>query len=168
MQRIALLLVLLAVGWNPAFGAPGSTNSVAANRVFLIDPSSTRVFTGKATLTIGPLERTNGVYAGEYKYTVFPWVQHNEKGTLAILVSDESLAEFNQGKVVTVTGTATASSKGRPRRSIVVIITPVDKDHGRLKLSFLAGKRKMIFTPTYHFAGNATGLPAVQPTGIKP
>jgi hypothetical protein len=167
MKRITLLLALLAVGGGPAFGAPDSTNSARADRVLLIDRSSMPVFAGKATLTIGPLGRTNGVYTGDYEYAVFPWFQFDEQGKLAINVSDESLAQANQGKVVTVTGTATASGKGGPRRPIVIIATPVDNDHGTLQLSFLAGSRKMIFTPAYHFADNATASPAALPAGIK-
>jgi hypothetical protein len=163
MKRITLLLAWLAVGWGASLAASASTNSATANRVLLIDRSSMRVDAGKATLTIGPLERTNGVYSGDYKLTVFPWFLNNEKGKLAFLVSDETLAEANLGRVVTVTGTATASGKGGQCRSIVVIATPGDKDHGTLKLWFIAGSRKMTFSPAYHFAGNAA-----LPTGIKP
>jgi hypothetical protein len=152
MRQITLLLALLVVGWSPALAAPASTNFLAANRALLIDRSSMRVEAGKATLTIGPLERTNGVYTGDYKLTVFPWFSNNEKGTLAILVSDESLAEANRGKVVTITGTATAKSGNC--WPIVAIATPVDKDHGTLKLWFMAGSRKMIFTPAYHFGAS--------------
>jgi hypothetical protein len=152
MKRITLLLAMLAVGWSPALAAPVSTNSPAANGVLLIDRSPMPVDVGKATLTIGPLARTNGVYTGDYKLTVFPWFLNNEKGTLAILVSDESLAEANQGKVVTISGTA----KGKSGNSwpITAIATPVDKDHGSLKLWFMAGSRKMIFTPAYRFGAN--------------
>jgi hypothetical protein len=168
MKRIAVLLALLAIGWSPALAAPALTNSATAIRVLFIDCSSMRVGAGKATLTIGPLERTNGVYTGDYKLTVFPWFLNNEHGTLAILVSDETLAEADQGKVVTVAGTATASGEGGICRPIVAIATPGDKDHGTLKLSFMAGSRKMIFTPAYHFAGNTTSLAAAQPAEIKP
>jgi len=117
MKRIAFLLALLAVGWGISLAASASTNSPATNRVLLIDRSSMSVEAGKATLTIGPLERTNGVYAGDYKLTVFPWFLNNENGKLAIFVSDETLAEANRGRVVTVTGTATA--KGGQCRQIV-------------------------------------------------
>ena len=48
---------------------------------------------GKATLTIGPLQRTNGTYAGDYKLKVFPYFLKNDKGRLAIVVSDAALAE---------------------------------------------------------------------------
>jgi hypothetical protein len=152
MKQITLLLALLAVGWSSALAAPASTNSATANRVLLIDRSSMviGIGAGKATLTIGPLECTNGVYTGDYKLTVFPWFLNNENGRLAILISDETIAEAARGKVVTVTGTAIA--KGGIRRPIVAIATPNDKDHGTLNLWFMAGSRKMIFTPAYHFA----------------
>ncbi len=152
MKQITLLLALLAGGWIPVLAAPASTNSPAANRILLIDRSSMHVEAGIATLTIGPLERTNGVYTGDYKLTVFPWFSYNEKGTLAILISDASLAEANQGKVVTITGTAT--SKSGNCWPIVAIATPVDKEHGTLKLWFMAASRKMIFTPAYYFGAS--------------
>src|ERR1035441_4988239 len=111
MKRITVLLVLFAVGWGDVHAVPASTNSAAGNRILMIDPSSMPVDAGKATLTIGALQRTNGVYAGDYKLKVFPWFLKNEKGRLAIVVSDKSLAEAGQGKVVTIAGTATTSGK---------------------------------------------------------
>lgn len=126
------------------------------------------VAAGKATLTVGPLKRKNGIYTGDYKFTVFPWIQSNEKGRLAISVSDESLAEAGRGRVVTNSGTATSSGNNAVCRAIVAIATPIDKDHGTLKLTFMAGRWKMIFTPAYHFAGMATVLPGVPSAGIKP
>jgi hypothetical protein len=168
MKRTILLLALLAAGWSHAFAGPVSTNSVSADRILLIDRSSMSVMAGKATLTVGPLERKKGVYTGDYKFTVFPWVQNNEKGRLAIYVSDQSLAEAARGKVVTNSGTATTSDNSGMRLFIVTVATPIDKDHGTLKLSFMAGRWKMVFTPAYHFAGNSTVLPGAQPAGIKP
>ncbi len=56
------------------------------------------VMAGKATLTVGPLERKKGVYTGDYKFTVFPWVQNNEKGRLAIYVSDQSPGRGGPGE----------------------------------------------------------------------
>jgi len=160
--------VLLVAGWGNAHAAPASTNSAAGNRVLMIDPSSMPVAAGTATLTIGALQRTNGVYSGDYKLKVFPWFLKNEKGTLAIAVSDESLAEAGQGRVVTITGTATTSGKGGKCRPIAAIATPADMDHGTLKLWFTAGSRKMIFTPAYHFAGNGTALVLAKITETKP
>ena len=137
--------------------APSSTSAVPTNQTLMIDPSSMPVNAGKATLTIGALQRADGVYTGNYTITVFPWFTKNEKGTLAIVVSDESLAKINQGKVAAITGTATTSGKGGRSRPIEATATPADINHGNLKLWFMAGDRKMIFEPAYHFAGrNAT------------
>ncbi len=156
MKRIAILLALLAAGWSARATPPLSAGSAATNRILLIDPSSMPVPAGQATLIIGPLQRTNGVYAGDYKLKVFPYFLKNEKGRLAIIVSDVSLTKASQGKVVAITGTATTSGKGGRSRSIEATATPADVNHGTLKLWFTAGDRKMVFTPTYHFAGTVT------------
>jgi hypothetical protein len=168
MKQITVLLALLAVGWSAACAAPASTNSGTENRILMIDPSSMPVDAGKATLTIGALRRTNGIYTGDYKIRVFPWFLKNEKGTLAIVVSDASLAEASQGKAVTISGTATTSGKGGRIRHVDATATPVDINHGTLKLWFTAGKWKMIFTPAYHFAGSGTTLVVAQAAEIKP
>jgi hypothetical protein len=145
-----------------------STNSASTNQTLMIDPSSMPVDAGKATLTIGALQRVDGVYTGDYKVTVFPWFLKNEKGTLAIVVPDESLAKINQGKVVAITGTATTSGKSGSTRSIEAMATPVDINHGNLKLWFMAGDRKMIFEPAYHFAGKNTTAVLAQAVVIQP
>lgn len=168
MKGITVLLLLLAVGWDRAHAAPVSTNSAAGNRVLLIDSSSMPVDAGKATLTLGALRRTNGVYAGDYRLKVFPWFFKNEKGRLAIIVSDASLAATSQGQVVAITGTATTSGKNGKCRPIAAIATPVDGNRGTLKLWFTAGSRKMIFEPAYHFAGNGATLVAARAAKIKP
>src|SRR5580704_10193854 len=118
MKQTLVLLALLTAGWSAANAAPLSTNSTAASRILMIDPSSMPVGAGTATLTIGALRRANGVYSGDYKIKVFPYFLKSEKGRLAILVSDKSLAEVNAGKVAAITGTATTSGKGGKSRPI--------------------------------------------------
>lgn len=152
MKRIIFLLALLAPLGASTLAAPPATNSASANRVLIIDPSSMPIAAGKATLTIGSLQRTNGIYSGDYKVSVSPYFFKNEKGRLAITVSDESLAKANQGKVVAIIGTATTSGKDGLTRHIDATATPANLDHGKLKLWFMSGDRKMIFEPTYHFA----------------
>ena len=120
------------------------------------------VAAGKATLTIGALRRADGIYSGDYKIKVFPYFLKTEKGSLAIVVSDESLAEINQGKVAAIIGTATTSGKDGRSRHIDATATPADK------LWFTAGNRKMIFEPAYHFAGNGTAAVLAQTTETKP
>jgi len=148
--------------------APAFTNSASTNLTLIIEPSSMPVDAGKATLTIGALQRVGGVYTGDYKVTVFPYFLKNEKGTLAIVVPDESLAKINQGQVVAITGTATTSGKGERARPIEAMATPADINHGNLKLWFMAGDRKMIFEPAYHFAGKNTTAVLAQAVVIQP
>jgi hypothetical protein len=180
MKRITVLLALLAAlravcpfcygqeaGWGHAHAATISTNFAPANRILMIDPSSMPITAGKAMLTIGVLQRTNGVYSGDYKIKVFPYFLKNEKGRLAIVVSDESLADINQGKAAVIAGTATTTTpgKGGRTRHIDATATPVDINRGTLKLWFTtAGNRKMIFEPAYHFAGTGTAGVRAQTT----
>jgi hypothetical protein len=159
---------VFAAACGGARAAAGSTNSTAANRVLIIDPSSMPVAAGKATLTIGPLLRTGGVYSGDYKISVFPYFYNNESGRLAIVVSDESLAGMAQGKAVAIIGSATTGGKGGRTRHIDATATPADLNQGTLKLWFMAGDRKMIFEPAYHFAGNGTAAVAVKTIETNP
>jgi len=145
LKRIAtLLLTLLATG--------SVSLHAGTNRVLMIDPSSMPVVAGKATLIIGALRGADGIYTGDYKLKVSPYFFKNEKGRLAILISDETLASAAAGKVVSIIGTATTNGKGGKSRHIDATATPIDLDRGKLKLWFTADGRKMIFEPTYHFA----------------
>jgi hypothetical protein len=148
--------------------ASALTNSASTNRILMIDPSSMLVGGGKATLIIGALQRADGVYWGDYKIKVFPYFFKNEKGRLAIVVSDESLAAINKGKVVAIIGTATTSGKGGSSRHIDAAATPVDINHGTLKLWFMAGNRKMIFEPAYHLAQKGVEAVLAQTTETIP
>jgi hypothetical protein len=135
----------------------------------MIDPSSVPVAAGRATLTIGSLQCTNGIFSGDYKIKVFPYFFKNEKGTMSVFVSDATLAEIDQGKVADITGTATTSGKGGRTRHIEATVTPADINHGTLKLSFTTvTNRKMLFEPAYHFAGNRTALAMARTAAIKP
>lgn len=154
MKKISILLLLLAASWRTAIAAPVATNSTTANPILVVDSSSMPVAAGKATLIVGELRRTNGVYVGEYKIKVFPYFFKNENGRLAIVVTDEAWAAAAQGKVATITGTATSGKSGHVR-NITATATPIDQSSGKLKLWFTAGDRKLTFEPTYHFAGEA-------------
>jgi hypothetical protein len=151
---------------NPA--APASTNSSATNRILMIDASSMPIAGGKAILTIGVLQRADGVYSGDYRIKVFPYFLKNEMGRLAIVVSDESLTEINQGKVAAIIGTATTSGKDGRSRHIDATVTPADINRGTLKLWFKAGNRNMIFEPAYHFGGIGTAAALVQTAEPQP
>jgi hypothetical protein len=152
MKRIVVLLALLIAGPGHAHAAPISTNSALFSRILLVDACSTPVAAGKATLIIGPLQRTNGTYIGVYRLKVFPYFFKNQKGRLVINVSDESIAGASPGKVVAITGTATNDGKNGKSLPIVGIATPVDIDHGKLRLYFTTGSRKLVFDSNYHFS----------------
>ena len=166
MKRIIFLLALLAVGWGTAFGASALTNSAVAERILIINSSSMPLTVGKATLIVDPLQRTNGVYAGNYKLKVFPYFWKNKNGRIAIAVSDASLAEINQGKVTAIAGTATASGKNGKCRHVDATVTPADRNHGTLKVWFVAEDKKMVFTPAYRLVENGTSVELAQTTEI--
>lgn len=156
MKQLLIVLALVAAMGGDALAAPAATNSVTGSRLLMIDSSSMSVGGGQVTLIIGALRRADGVYAGDYKIKVFPYFLKNEKGRLAIVVSDAALAAVNAGKVAAITGSATTSGQGGRSRPIEATATPVDLNRGQLKLWFTAGSRKMIFEPAYHFAAEAT------------
>ncbi len=150
MKRIPLLLPLLASLWVGAV-APPPRGPIPANHVIIIDRSSTVVSGAKATLSISPLRRTGNVYAGEYQMKVSPYFFKNEKGRLAIVVSDESLGKVTNGLAAEITGTATSSGKGGQTRRIDATAVPADNDRGALKLWFTSGNNKMVFNTSYRF-----------------
>lgn len=152
MKRIIVPLALLVPFWASTLAAPPLTNAASTNRVLIIDRSSTAVPGGKATLSIGPLQRTAEIYAGDYQMKVSPYFFKGEKGKLAIVVSGESLAKVTKGIAAEITGTATTSGTDGKARRIDATATPSDNDRGALKLWFISGDRKMIFNTSYHFA----------------
>jgi hypothetical protein len=166
-EVFALLLSKIesqATNSNPTNAASAAINPLPAGRILMIDPSSMPVGGGKATLIIGELQRVDGVYTGDYKINVFPYFLKNESGRLAIVVSDESLAVMNRGNVVKIIGTATTNGKSR---HIDAKATPVDSNGGMLKLWFMAGNRKMIFEPAYHFTDNVAAPVLAQTTEAR-
>jgi len=144
IELLMLLLFLDAI--TPVSSAEPNPDPV--NRVLIIERCVTPVSAGKATLSISPLRRTGDVYAGDYHMNVSPYFFKSEKGRLAIVVSDESMARVTKGLPADITGTATSSGDGEKRR-IDAVATPADPQRGTLKLWFFAGDRKMVFTTSY-------------------
>ena len=68
-----------------------------------------------------------------------------------MVVTDESIEKMRQGLAVDVTGTATADGKNKAVRRIDAVATPLDHDHGALKLWFMVDERKMLFETAYRF-----------------
>ena len=154
MYKSVLFLLFLTSSWRAAQGAATATSPVADSRVLMLDNCVMPLPTAKATLIVGPLTRTNGIYVGDFKVKVFPYFFKSDRGRLAINVPDQALAAINQGKTVAITGTSTSTKSGTVRH-VEIRALPKDGDQGTVCLWFMVGDQKMIFTSTYHFAGNA-------------
>ena len=153
MPKIILCLLLLAC--NAGMAQAAATNS--ASRVLILENSTSPLPAAEATLIIGPLTRTNDVYVGDFKVNVFPYFFKSDRGSLAINVSDKVLVAINQGKAVAVTGTSTSTKNGIFRH-VEITATPQDHDHGNVRLWFMVGDRKMIFTTAYRFVMRGNSL----------
>jgi hypothetical protein len=153
MFKAILCLFLLASGWCAAQTPP--TLAAPPGRVLMLDTSVMSLPTAKATLTVGPLTRTNGFYVGDFKVKVFPYFFKNDWGRLAINVPDAAMDALAAGKPVSVTGTSTSLKRGTVRH-ITITATPIDHNHGNVSLWFMVKDLKMIFTPDYHFTNSFT------------
>ncbi len=163
MLKTILFLLLLATSWGAAQTAPSATNFVVGDRVLILENSTMPLPTARATLIIGSLTRTNGVYVGDFRVKVFPYFFKSDWGRLAINVPDKEMAAVNQGKTTAITGTSTSTKNGVVRR-IGITAMPKDGDHGTVSLWFIVGDQKMIFNPAYHFASSAlTSTNALKP-----
>ena len=162
-KTVFFLLLLSMTRWGAAQTVPTATNS--ASRILILENSSMSLPTAKATLIVGQLICSNHVYVGEFKVKVFPYFFKNQRGLLAINVPEEAQAAFNQGKPVTVSGTATSTKDGHVRQ-VQIMATPKDCNQGIVNLWFNAANQKMIFNPAYHFTNDAPTTPsASSPSG---
>ena len=144
------LLTFLALNLAIAQVMPSDKKSAPTRRELFLEPSSTAVPGGSASLTIGVLTRQAETYIGDYQFKVSPYFFKNEKGKLSIDVPDETLKKLDSGMVVDFTGQATTSGSGKTRR-INGKATPVDHKQGLVNLRFVAGKREMLFNTSYSF-----------------
>jgi hypothetical protein len=147
-------MVLAVMLWALATGVLADevgTGPAPRDRVLMIDKSSMKVAGGKATLIIGPLRRTNDVFGGDFQMKVVPYFFKSDKGTLAIVITPECFAKASKGLKVDIAGTATTAGKNGIVRPISALATPVDDDHGALKLWFQVDDRKMEFETSYRF-----------------
>jgi hypothetical protein len=145
---LAMTLGILAIG---IAGDEAAARSAPRDRLLMIEKSSMKIAGGKATLIIGPLRRTNDVFGGTFEMKIVPYFFKNDKGTLAITITPECFAKASKGLNVDITGTATTAGKNGAIRPINAIATPVDDDHGALKLWFEVDDRKMEFETSYRF-----------------
>ena len=148
-----VFLALFAAHSSGAQAAQPPKTSARIIGGFFIDPSSTSIKGGKASLIVGALRRSAGTYIGEYEVTVSPYFFMSEKGTLSMIVSDESLRKLTQGIPVSVTGQATTKKSGKTR-AVNAKLTPAVKGRGSVTISFTEVDTKLIFKTSYQFGNN--------------
>src|ERR1700752_1515326 len=114
---IAVALVFLILGGMSPLHSdtfkPTAAKSDAITRKLFVDPSSTSVALGKASLIVSPLAHRNGNYVGSYRLKVRPYFFKNERGSLLLAVSDDSLRKLQAGIAINFTGKAVTHEDGR-------------------------------------------------------
>jgi hypothetical protein len=134
------------------FNSTAETSDPVACRLF-IDPSSTSVALGKASLIVSPLTHRDGDYAGDYQLKVRPYFFKSEKGTLLLAASNDSLRKLRAGTAIDFTGKAVTRKDGK----IHVVLgkaTPSSGDRGSVTFSIITENGKMIFNTSYNFETN--------------
>jgi len=144
------LLTFLALNLAMAQVTLSNQKSAPALRDIFLEPSSTAVPGGSASLTIGVLTRQAETYVGDYQFKVSPYFFKNEKGKLSIDIPDETLKKLGSGMAVDFAGQATCSGSGKTRR-INGKATPLDDKHGAVNLRIVTGKTELLFNTSYSF-----------------
>ena len=150
-----VFLALFAAHSSSARSAQPRKTSARIIGSFFIEPTSTSIEGGKASLIVGALHRSAGTYVGDYELTVSPYFFMSEQGTLSMIVSDELLRKLTQGIPVSVTGQATTKKSGKTR-AVNAMLTPApEKDRGSVTgsvtFSFTEYDTKLIFKTSYQF-----------------
>src|SRR5947207_11938402 len=81
-------------------------------RKLFIDPSSTSVRLGKATLIVSPLTRRGGNYIGDYQLKVRPYFFKSETGSLVLGASEDFVRRLQSGRAIDFTGRAGTREDG--------------------------------------------------------
>lgn len=148
MLRRAFASLLCALGLALAVGA-AETPLDRFDRV-TIAPTKTSIYIGTVAMTMPVFVRKNGVYESTYAAKVFPYFFSNEKGTLAITLTDESLRKLERGETVEFSGRA-VNTDGEERR-VEGKATPADALSGKIKVRVFVSKRiELIFNTSYRF-----------------
>jgi hypothetical protein len=143
-------LTVLTLTCTQAELAPAERNGRPESGDLFLEPSSTTVPGGKASLTISVLTRQAETYTGDYQCKVSPYFFKSEHGKLAIDVPDETLKKLASGMTVDFTGLATPSSKDKPR-PVTGTATPVNLKQGSVSFRFVAANRELLFKTSYRF-----------------
>ena len=155
MKLTITLSVFLVLGSTKCIHAErfksttGTSNPVT--RKLFIDPSSTSVRLGKATLIVSPLTRRGGNYIGDYQLKVRPYFFKSETGSLVLGASEDFVRRLQSGRVTDFTGKAVTREDGTTHL-VLGRATPLSGDRGTVTFSIVTEKNaKIIFKTSYHF-----------------
>jgi hypothetical protein len=144
------LAILLPLDGANAQGSPTPSPAMERRRLF-IDPSSTSVKLGKASLVVTPLAPRANTYMGDYRLKVVPYFFKSEKGRLLLEAPQESYRRLAEGMAVEFTGVATNQKNGKTK-IVTGKITPANNDRGQVIFSVATENGQMVFNTFYHFA----------------
>ena len=85
---IAIIVFLVLSGTSCIYAERSKSTTQTSNpitRKLFINPSSTSVRLGKATLIVSPLNHRGGNYVGDYQLKVRPYSFKSETGTLVLM-----------------------------------------------------------------------------------
>lgn len=155
MKLTITLSVFLVLGSTNCIHAERSKSTTGTSnpvtRKLFIDPSSTSVRLGKATLIVSPLTRRGGNYIGDYQLKVRPYFFKSETGSLVLGASEDFVRRLQSGRVTDFTGKAVTREDGTTH-VVLGRATPLSGDRGTVTLSIVTEKNaKIIFKTSYHF-----------------
>jgi len=159
MRLTIAVFVCLILGVTSRVHAERSPSTAktsnAVTRRLLIDPSSTSLLLGKASLIVSPLTHRNGNYVGDYQLKVRPYFFKSETGTLLLAASDDSVRKLQAGTAIDFTGKAVTRKDGKTH-VVLGTATPSSGDRGSVTFSIITENGKMVFNSFYHFEANAS------------
>jgi hypothetical protein len=142
-------LSLLALGLAVASGLRAAEAAGKYDTV-VIPPVKTSIYIGSVTLTAPTFTRRGSTYSSTYTAKVFPLFFMNEKGTIAVTITDDDLARLAKGEAVEFKGEG--RNEDGEARHVEGKATPADAASGRLKVRIWVSPRiELIFNTTYRF-----------------
>lgn len=141
-----VLFAVIAVGPGPGRAAApaGSLPSQA-----LVDVTKTSIYLGSVRLTLTPLPRRDGAFAGDYAAKVVPFFFFSEKGRLSIEFSDDQLRQLERGETVYFKGQARNSAGHERRIEGRAVPEAAGVARGKIKVRVHVGKVELIFNSSY-------------------
>jgi hypothetical protein len=155
MKLTITLSVFLVLGSTNSIHAEKSNSTAEISdpvkRKLFIDPSSTSVRLGKATLIVSLLTRRGDNYIGDYQLKVRPYFFKSETGSLVLGASEDFVRRLQSGRAIDFTGKALTREDGTTH-VVLGRATPLSGDRGTVTFSIVTEKNaKIIFKTSYHF-----------------